>query len=221
MRQTLPEGYTHDESIPHPVTFRNPDGNVLELYVVASNVIRVRHLTADHGVVVDRPRVSVDVPSSIQQEQPLFLINTTIISQDSKHVQVETPDIRVNVELPYLRLTWHDKKDDKTFAEDLPRRAYAYGGGKIYHYRKRMSGDKYYGLGERTGNLNLAGRRFRLERLDSMGYDAENQDPLYKFSPFYVTLSHDGARAHGMFYTSMSLSTFDFGQELDAVSHPY
>ncbi|KAG2216384.1 hypothetical protein INT45_001448 [Circinella minor] len=143
-------------------------------------------------------------------------------------IEVETPLRLIVIELPCLCLVWYDKNTEphKPFAEDLVRRAYAYqpfpssnnnnnnNDNEIWHYRKRYPEDAYFGLGERTGSMNLAGRRFRLERLDSMGYDAETQDPLYNF----VTLSTTTKRAYGIYYQNFSTTTVDFGQELDAVS---
>lgn len=202
MRQTLPSGYQYDESISHPVTFKNPDGNVLELFIVSSNIIRVRHTVGT-------------APKGEHKAGDSFTVKKTYGT-----MEIQTPSIRVVIELPGMRLVWYDVNDPTTpFAEDLKQRAYAYDKHNDihWHYRIRYPDDLYYGLGERTGNMNLAGRRFRLERLDSMGYDSESQDPLYKFCPYYVTLSHTTRRAHGIFYQNFGATTVDLGQEFDAV----
>lgn len=209
MRQTLPTDYQYDESIAHPITFKNQDGNVVEISIVTSNIIRVRHLVGGIG------------GAGAEQQRTEEGGGTFSVKQADGTMEIQTPSVRVVIELPTLRLVWYDVNDPTTpFAEDLKQRAYAYDkhGDIHWHYRRKYSDDLYYGLGERTGNLNLAGRRFRLERLDSMGYDAETQDPLYKFCPYYVTLSHTTRRAHGIFYQNLGATTVDFGQEFDAVS---
>ena len=212
MRQFLPDGYVYDENKAHPVTFTNPDGNKLEIWLLASNVVRVKHTlhSKRQDIHNNNDKDSSTASFSIKQ-------------QDPNQMEIETPELRIVIELPSLRLIWYDKSQREPFAEDLPKRAYAYDKNShdvsdVWHYRKRYDDDAFYGLGERTGSLNLAGRRFRLERLDSMGYDAETQDPLYKFSPFYVTLSKATGRAHGIYYQNFSTTTVDLGQELDAVS---
>ncbi|KAI9261487.1 glycosyl hydrolases family 31-domain-containing protein [Phascolomyces articulosus] len=228
MRQKLPNGYEFDSTIPHPITFRNPEGNVFEVLILASNVVRVRHFTKN--------TTHKQQPQQSDTYYEGFKVKKSK-KQQSDQIQVETPLLRIVIELPSLRLVWYDKEKDphKPFSEDLFRRAYAYQplsspnntdndggcGGAIWHYRKRYHDDAYFGLGERTGPMNLSGRRFRLERLDSMGYDAETQDPLYKFCPFYVTLSTTTKRAHGIYYQNFSTTTVDFGQELDAMWGPY
>ncbi|KAI9314306.1 glycosyl hydrolases family 31-domain-containing protein [Dichotomocladium elegans] len=144
------------------------------------------------------------------------------VGGDSGHVELETPALRLVIEVPNLRLVWYDKNNEQqAFAEDLPRRAYAYGDEQTWHYRRRYADDAYFGLGERTGSLNLAGRRFRLDRLDATGYDAERTDPLYKFCPFYVTLNRTTLAAHGIYYMQMASTQIDLGQEVDAMWGPY
>ena len=50
----------------------------------------------------------------------------------------------------------------------------------ISHFINRSVDHHYYGLGEKTGNLNRHGRRFEMRNIDAMGYNAEYTDPLYK-----------------------------------------
>jgi len=99
---------------------------------------------------------------------------------------------------------------------DRPTQSYEFGwwDGRVYHYAARKAGERYYGLGERTGAMDRAGRRFRLTNVDPMGYDAEISDPLYKSIPFLLIADADGA-CHGAFYDTMSDVTFDLGCELD------
>ena len=47
--------------------------------------------------------------------------------------------------------------------------------------------ERYYGLGDKTGPLDLHGRRLRTLALDSLGYDPQHGDPLYKHWPFVLT----------------------------------
>ena len=77
-------------------------------------------------------------------------------------------------------------------------------------------------LGEKSGALDRAGRRFRMDCVDAMGYDAEKSDPLYKFWPFYVAkpappadAAHESTAAYGVFYDSMASCSFDMGCTFD------
>jgi alpha-glucosidase len=52
---------------------------------------------------------------------------------------------------------------------------------------ERKQGDYYFGLGDKTGPLNLHGRRLRCDMTDALGYNPESGDPLYKNWPFLLT----------------------------------
>ena len=47
-------------------------------------------------------------------------------------------------------------------------------------------GDRYFGLGDKGGKPDRNGRRFRVYNRDSLGFDAEESDPLYKSVPFFL-----------------------------------
>ena len=73
----------------------------------------------------------------------------------------------------------------------------------------------YFGLGERAGDANRLGQRYRMCNVDPMGYTARTTDPLYKHIPFYQTWKKDSQMAFGLFYDTLSDCSFDMGKELD------
>src|SRR5699024_10238340 len=83
------------------------------------------------------------------------------------------------------------------------------------HYINRDLNEVYYGLGEKTGDINKAGERYRMGNIDAMGYNAKNTDPLYKHVPFYITLNEKTKQSFGIYYDDYQDSVFDFGKELD------
>ena len=90
------------------------------------------------------------------------------------------------------------KKDGKLLFADRAPLAYNFQnefGNGTYHYLTREKGEKIYGLGDKGGSVNKAGRTFRIETSDSMGYDAETSDPLYKHVPFYMCENSVGCYA--------------------------
>jgi len=100
-------------------------------------------------------------------------------------------------------------------ARDRPTQAYNFGwwGEGVRHYLVRDPAEQYFGLGEKTGALDRAGRRFRMSNVDAMGYDAERSDPLYKHIPFYITRHAETGLAFGLFYDTYADCEFDFGAE--------
>jgi len=84
----------------------------------------------------------------------------------------------------------------------------------VRHYLQRDRADRYYGLGDKTGPLDLHGRRLRTLALDALGYDPQQGDPLYKHWPFLLTRAPSG-HWYGLYYDTLSTCTFDLGCEHD------
>src|SRR5262249_21731743 len=131
---------------------------------------------------------------------------------------IETARIRLEIALNGFRCTWSQRNGQRwrLTVADRPTQAnnFRWWDGLHHHYVTRTAGERYYGLGERAGGMDRAGRRFRLTNVDPMGYDAESSDPLYKSIPFLLIAAADGA-CHGAFYDTMADVTFDLGCELD------
>lgn len=92
-------------------------------------------------------------------------------------------------------------------------------GRDTYHYISRMKDEMIFGLGDKGGELNKAGRSFRIETTDPMGYDAKESDPLYKHIPFYICENSVGC--YGIFYDTSDTSYFDLGKEINNYYEPY
>ncbi|MCH5191562.1 MAG: DUF5110 domain-containing protein [Oscillospiraceae bacterium] len=92
-------------------------------------------------------------------------------------------------------------------------------GKETYHYITRAENERIFGLGDKTGELNKAGRAFRIETTDCMGYDAGESDPLYKHIPFYICENDVGC--YGIFYDTAATSYIDLGKEINNYYPPY
>jgi alpha-glucosidase len=147
------------------------------------------------------------------------------LAEAGEDLILETRKIRLSIGLSNLACRWEVLKDGAWVAamRDRPTQAYNFGwwGEGVRHYLERRPGEAFYGLGERSGRLDRAGRRFRLSNLDAMGYDAETSDPLYKHIPFYLTRRPDSGLVFGMFYDTLADCTFDFGCEHSNYHGPY
>lgn len=221
MRQKIAEEF-HLKENKHPFIFENDQGHVFQVMIISGDVIRVRFLT-------EKEKNSFEnLTDHLYKDDNIKDYITTLKEEDEESsLEIETSKIRLVVTLkPTFHLSWYSSNDENTtkkqlFAQDLPYRSYGYDQSEtsMWHYQRKPTDVFYYGLGERTGPLNLAGRRFRLERLDCMGYDAEKSDPLYKFCPFYIGLSNQTKSAYGIYYNNFSNTILDLGQEIDAVGY--
>ena len=102
----------------------------------------------------------------------------------------------------------------RTVHSDLPGRAYYLdGNNRRYHYVRQQDYDKYYGFGEKTGELNKYKTSLRMYSNDTMGYDPEKADPLYKHIPFFIKLNKSCDSPVGVFYDVTRPGVFDLGRE--------
>src|SRR5271168_2572583 len=131
-------------------------------------------------------------------------------------LSLATQAMRLTVRLDPLRMDWA-LSDGATFASDREIQPY-FLGQKTHAFRHAMArrpGDHYYGAGDKTGPLDLSGRRLRCAMRDSLGYDPQRGDPLYKNWPFLIARDGPTGISHGIFYDNGAEGCFDLGCEHD------
>lgn len=151
-----------------------------------------------------------------------FALPAYALTQDSGQLQITTRSVRLTITLAGLFCRWESQHQGQwqATATDRPTQSYNFGwwDGKVYHYLQRERDERYFGLGERAGDANRAGQRYRMCNLDPMGYSARSTDPLYKHIPFYITRKggpQNAGLCFGLFYDTLSDCTFDMGREMD------
>lgn len=129
---------------------------------------------------------------------------------------IHGPGLSIRVSLDPFRLEWL-LPDGRVFLADRAGMPYMFArqGSALAHYTIRHPEDRYYGLGDKTGRLDLHGRRLRTRMADALGYDPRTGDPLYKHWPFL--LARDGATGacYGVYYDNTAEASFDLGCEHD------
>ena len=209
------------------LTLRCPEGAAVHLWVLEHDIVRV--LVLPHGEL-QVPRTWTIAPGL--EALPFegrdrfdvsgFSLPSFELENDSTQLRISTSAIRLSIQLDGFFCSWESFHEGqwRTAAADRPTQSYNFGwwDERVYHYLKRDPGEAYYGLGERSGDANRAGQRYRMCNLDPMGYSARGTDPLYKHIPFYITRK-SGAEAaglcFGLFYDTLSDCTFDMGREMD------
>lgn len=143
-----------------------------------------------------------------------------ISSRDSEDVFTLKNGIKITLNLNNFLLSYYMGKN--LLLADRAPLAYnfenEFGTGSI-HYLSRENGEHIFGLGDKCGKLDKAGRSYRIETSDSMGYDASSTDPLYKHIPFYICENSVGS--FGIFYDTSDTSYFDLGNEINNYYSPY
>ncbi|MCH4565481.1 glycoside hydrolase family 31 protein [Halomonas sp. EGI 63088] len=196
--------------------------HVLHIFILEDDLVRVL-LKKDKGLRLDRTWCIApegddgDWYGRDRLSTKGFSLPDYNIEIDGNRLRIMTDLLRLTVERP-LRLDWEYKNDMGewvTLASDRKNSAYMLGvkDDAVSHFMSRSLEDRYYGLGEKTGNLNRANKRYQMCNMDSMGYDAERTDPLYKHIPFYITQVNKVS--YGIFYDNLATCWLDMGNELD------
>eukprot|EP00850_Spirogloea_muscicola_P023925 SM000407S15252 [mRNA] locus=s407:28755:33119:- [translate_table: standard] len=177
--------------------------------------------TAFHVSEADDGKVHLPCPPSLGaplSAQPLPLLTARPRPAVARQIRLSTAQLTLSVSLHPFAMEW-SAADGTVFASDRPADAYKFSkrSQAVRHCMRRDERDFYCGLGDKTGPVNLHGRRLRTSMTDALGYDACTGDPLYKHWPFLVV--RDGARwdftglAYGLFYDNLAAATFDLGCE--------
>ena len=132
-----------------------------------------------------------------------------------------TGQLRVTVQDHPLALSWSWEIGHTPVLQDHPEVAYrTTRSGGLRHTRVQLPGERYYGLGEVTGQLSHAARRYRLDPRDACNYDPELSDPLYKHWPVALTRQASGVWS-ALIYDQPQPMAFDFGAERHHYHHLY
>ena len=216
----------------HGACLNLPDGAQFQVDVLEPSLVRVRHRPA---AGYREPRTWAIAPQSAvtttnatapvvqdvawagraRDDLTGFSRPPAQFSQSADGLTLATAALSVTLRLDPLALSWHDALG-RPLLSDRQSAAYLHSRrtGAVRHYLQRDRAERYYGLGDKTGPLNLQGRRLRTLALDALGYDPQHGDPLYKHWPFVLTRAATG-HWYGLYYDTLSACTFDLGCEHD------
>ena len=84
----------------------------------------------------------------------------------------------------------------------------AWVGEQVTTYKKIQEGERFIGLGEKTGGLDRKGSAYQNWNSDAFAYGS-GADPLYCSTPFYMGIHHH--QMYGIFFDNTHKSFFNFG----------
>ncbi len=198
------------EGVAHPVLqpgklisyTRNPNGVAIktehaqvELTVFSPGVIRVRmdkkSLGSDFSYAVTGQASKTDFQLT-ELDDKLILQTSALqllIPKQAFSLRFETPDgVLINQDEPGLSNSWI--------------------GDEVSSYKTLQEGERFIGLGEKTGNLDRRGSAYTNWNTDAFRYTGET-DPLYASIPFYIGIHH--GMNYGIFFDNSYQTDFNFG----------
>ncbi len=172
------------------------DNSTLELIVYQESVIRVR--IHKEGFVFDPNPYSVvaepfDMPFNVREEDHQLVLETAMVT--------------AYVTKDPIRITFCNK-DGQVVNQDDPAFGSSWIGVSGTTYKVLQEGERFIGLGEKTGGLDRRGKSFTNWNYDFFAYPVDG-DPLYMSVPFYMGV-HSGL-TYGIFFDNTYKTLFNFG----------
>ncbi len=171
--------------------------NVMRITVIDSATVRVQ--VGRDGRILDIPSYAID----------------TITAPPAAWVLEEKPDRLVMrlaggiVEIlkSPLRLRFLTRTGAELCADDSAF-GHAWDGHEVMTWKRLDPSARFYGLGEKTGNLDKRGNQWVMWNTDFPAYGVEH-DPLYVSIPFFIGVVDAGA--YGIFFDNTYRSVFTMG----------
>jgi alpha-glucosidase len=171
------------------------DNAFAQISVYSPSVIRVR---------IDKQELQRDFSYAVIA-QP---IKTKVaITQTAQEIDITTDSLKARItKLPFA-VTFYTT-DGQIISQDEPGLTTSWVNESVTTYKKMQDGERFIGLGEKTGNLDRKGNGYTNWNTDSFGYSTQ-QDPIYSTIPFYIGIHHQ--INYGIFLDNTYQTDFNFG----------
>lgn len=176
----------------------------VEIKVFSDEIIRVR--------LAPRSQFLEDFSYAIKKDLDLHPTSFTLVETDDAF-QIKTSAVVCQLQKKDFLVSFETLEGKVMNADQQPmhwEENPEFGGYYVYCTKDTPEDEAFFGLGDKSTNLNLRGKRFQNWNSDTYGFGF-NQDPLYKTIPFYVGIT-DGD-AYGIFFDNTFKTYFDFAAE--------
>jgi alpha-glucosidase len=129
------------------------------------------------------------------------------LTENDEALHITTEYFVLHISKTPVRFSFSDRQGNP-INEDDPSLGISWNGEQVTSYKKIQDGERFIGLGEKTGPLNRKGNGYINWNTDNFGYST-SADPLYCTTPFYIGLHHN--LAYGIFFDNTYKSFFNFG----------
>lgn len=133
------------------------------------------------------------------------------IHREPDHFLLAAGEVNVMIFVDPIRLVFMDEEMRLVNRDDIGIGT-VWMGQEVTVYKELQEGERFLGLGEKTGPLDKRGRAYVNCNTDNFAYGPD-ADPLYASIPFYIGIHSQGI--YGIFLNNSYKSTFNFGASSD------
>ncbi len=178
------------------------DAAFVDVTVYSPNIIRIR---------MDKQPLKKDFSYAVITEP---IPTKTTITQTATEVTIITDSLKaIFTKKPYA-VTFYNNAG-MIISEDEKGLTTSWINEEVTTYKKMQDGERFIGLGEKTGDLDRKGNGYTNWNTDAYGYST-GQDPIYSTIPFYIGIHHNSN--YGIFMDNTFQSDFNFGASNDRFS---
>ena len=176
------------------ITF-NSENAYGEITIYSPSIIRVR---------IDKKVLAKDFSYAVVKQPEVTKVNFT---QSDNEILIQTDSLKAIVSKRPFAVAFYTL-DGKIINEDEKGLQNAWVAEEVTAYKQMQDGERFVGLGEKTGNLDRKGNGYTNWNYDAFGYST-GQDPLYSSIPFYIGIH--SALNYGIFLDNTYQTDFNFG----------
>ena len=171
-----------------------PEGH-LRITVFSESIVRVTISTSDTPDTYPYAVVAKPEKTDFQFEDK------------ESYVSLKTSKLEVHITKNPVAIIFKDTTG-KILNEDDTGLGISWIGEQVTTYKKMQDGERFIGLGEKTGHLDRRGAGYQNWNTDAFSY-TKIEDPLYCSTPFYIGI-HNGLQ-YGIFLDNTHKTFFNFG----------
>ena len=163
--------------------------------VYSANVIRVR---------IDKQQLAKDFSYAVISEPQK---TKTSITQNTQEITIVTDSLKAVIKKNPFAIIFYNNSGE-VINQDETGLTTSWVNESVTTYKTMQDGERFIGLGEKTGDLDRRGNGYTNWNSDSFGYST-SQDPIYSTIPFYIGIHHH--INYGIFLDNTYQSDFNFG----------
>lgn len=129
------------------------------------------------------------------------------ISEENEYLKVASREIDLLIHKTPCRLIVLDKQGN-VINKDDPGMGFGWDGKEVRCWKSIARDERFFGLGEKTGDVNKRGREYVMWNSDHPGY-SNKMDPLYQSIPFFIGIHKNNA--YGIYLNNCYRTTFNMG----------
>ena len=171
------------------------DNAFAQITVYSPNIIRVR---------MDKQKLASDFSYAVISQPQKTKVN---ISQNAQEIDLATDSLKAVIKKSPFSVTFYTI-DGRVINEDETGLTTSWVNESVTTYKKMQDGERFIGLGEKTGSLDRHGSGYTDWNTDAFGY-GNNTDPIYSTIPFYIGIHHN--INYGVFLDNTYQTDFNFG----------